>query len=85
MPSMFPDSEQTEHEALMVIYTLSASSEVVLRDYFINCDPELTAEDLGVEAIAELLSVMFYRGLFLQNPPHEKLNYTKKLDKLTRN
>jgi AcrR family transcriptional regulator len=84
MPTMFPDSEQTEHEALMVIYTLSASSEVLLRDYFINCDPELTAESLEVEEITELLSVMFYRGLFLQNPPQEKLTYTKKLAQVVR-
>ena len=84
MPSMFPDSEQTEHEALMVIYTLSASSEVLLRDYFINRDPELTAESLQVKEIAELLSVMFYRGLFLQNPPQEKLTYTKKLAQVAR-
>ena len=79
MPPLFPDSEQTEHEALMVIYTLAASSEVLLRDYFINHDPELTAQALDVNEIAELLSVMFYRGLFLQNPPQDKLTYTKKL------
>lgn len=84
MPSLFPEAEQTEHEALMVAYTLAASSEVLLRDYYINCDPELTAETLEVEEMAELLSVMFYRGLFLKNPPEEKLKYTKKLTRLVR-
>lgn len=84
MPGLFPEAKLSEHEALMVTYTLAASSEVVLRDYYINQDPELTAEKLNVEEIAELLSVMFYRGLFLKNPPEEKLIYTQKLTLLTR-
>jgi AcrR family transcriptional regulator len=84
MPGLFPDAELNEHQALMVIYTLASSSEVVLRDYYINHDPSLNAEQLEVEDIAELLSVIFYRGLFLQNPPIEKLRYTKNLRNMSR-
>lgn len=76
MPRLFPEAKMSNHQALMVIYTLASSGEVVLRDYFINKDPVLNAETLSVDDIAELLSVMFYRGLFLRNPPKEKLHYT---------
>lgn len=79
MPSLFPEAKLSDHEALMVLYTLAASGEVVLRDYYINRDPALTVENLQVEEIAELLSTVFYRGLFLQNPPEHKLQYAKKL------
>lgn len=84
MPRLFPEAQLTAHQGLMVVYTLAASGEVVLRDYFINRDPALTAEALSVEDIAELMSVIFYRGLFLQNPPAEKLKYTKNLQHMVR-
>lgn len=84
MPRLFPEAQLTAHQGLMVVYTLAASGEVVLRDYFINRDPALTAEALAVEDIAELMSVIFYRGLFLQNPPAEKLKYTKNLQHMVR-
>lgn len=76
MPRLFPEAAMDKHQALMVVYTLAGSGEVVLRDYFINKHPALTAEKLSVEEIAELLSVIFYRGLFLRNPPKEKLHHT---------
>lgn len=77
MPRLFPEAAMTEHQALMVVYTLASSGEVVLRDYFIDKDPLLTRETLSVEEIAELLTVIFYRGLFLENPAVEKLRYAK--------
>lgn len=84
MPRLFPDTAMTEHQALMVVYTLASSGEVVLRDYFIDKDPALTAEPLTVDDIAELLSVIFYRGLFLQNPSPEKLRYARHLEQMVR-
>jgi AcrR family transcriptional regulator len=84
MPRLFPEAALSEHQALMVVYTLAASGEVVLRDYFINRDPALTAQALSVEDIAELLSVVFYRGLFLQNPPVDKLQYTRNLQRMVK-
>ncbi len=84
MPSMFPEARLSEHQALMVVYTLAGSSESVLRDYYINHDPSLTAEALSIEDIAELLAVIFYRGLFLQHPPTEKLKYTANLQYMSR-
>jgi AcrR family transcriptional regulator len=84
MPRLFPEAQLSAHQALMVVYTLAASGEVVLRDYFINRDPALTAQALSVEDIAELMSVIFYRGLFLQNPSAEKLCYTRNLQQMVK-
>lgn len=84
MPRLFPQAALSEHQALMVVYTLASSGEVVLRDYFINRESTLTEQALSVEDIAELMSVIFYRGLFLQNPPAEKLHYAKNLAYMVR-
>jgi AcrR family transcriptional regulator len=84
MPRLFPDAALGNHQAFMVVYTLASTGEGVLRDYYINNDASLHAENMSVEDIAELLSVIFYRGLFLQHPPLEKLRYTKNLQNMVR-
>ena len=79
MPKLFPDAALDEHQALMVAYSLAGMAETLLRDYFINREPTLTAKPMSVDEMAELLSVLYYRGLFLSNPPAESLNYTANL------
>lgn len=83
-PKLFPDAELDEQQALMVVYTLSGMGETLLRDYFVNREPALTASDMSVGEITELLTVMLYRGLFLQNPPAEKLHYTRNLQQMVK-
>lgn len=79
MPKLFPDVPFAAHQAHMLVYTLAGTGERVLRDYYINREASLLEAGLGVEEFAELLTVMFYRGLFLENPPEEKLSYTQNL------
>jgi len=79
MPKLFPAAALSEHQAMMVAYTLAGTGETILRDYYINRESVLVGEKLSVEEMAELITVMFYRGLFLENPPVEKLRYTAKL------
>ena len=76
LPKLFPAAALSEHQAMMVVYTLAGTGETILRDYFINHEEVLVNKKLSVDDIAELIAVMFYRGLFLENPPAEKLNYT---------
>ena len=76
LPKLFPAAALSEHQAMMVVYTLAGTGETILRDYFINREEVLVNKKLSVDDIAELIAVMFYRGLFLENPPAEKLNYT---------
>ena len=85
MPKLFPDAKMSEHQAMMVVYALAGTGETILRDYYINHEPVLRAKELSVEEMTELITVMFYRGLFLQNPPVEKLRYTNNLSEMKRN
>ncbi|TNF33646.1 MAG: TetR/AcrR family transcriptional regulator [Gammaproteobacteria bacterium] len=79
MPKLFPQAGLSEHQALLAVYTLAGSGESILRDYYIHQDPALTRHPVKQAEMAELLAVMFYRGLFLQNPPAERLAYTSQL------
>jgi AcrR family transcriptional regulator len=79
MPRLFPEARLTKHQAMMVVYTLAGTGETVLRDYFINREPALATKKLSVDDVTELISVMFYRGLFLENPPAGQLKYTANL------
>lgn len=79
LPKLFPQAAMSEHQSMMVVYTLAGTGETVLRDYYVNREPALVGEELSIDEMAELISVIFYRGLFLENPPPEKLHYTAKL------
>jgi len=84
MPKLFPDTGMSEHQALMVVYALAGTGETILRDYYINREPVLVEQELTIDEMAELISVIFYRGLFLENPPVEKLGYTANLKNMRR-
>lgn len=84
MPKLFPEASFSEHQASMVVYTLAGSGEAMLRNYYINREPALMTEPVNIEEIAELLTVIYYRGLFLENPPIEKLSYTANLQYMKR-
>lgn len=84
MPKLFPDAEMTEHQAMMVVYSLAGTGEAVLRDYYINREPVLIEQALGEDEMVELISVMFYRGLFLEHPPAEQLSYLPRLQHMSK-
>ena len=84
MPRIFPAVSFSEHQAMMVVYSLAGIGEGLLREYFINQSRTLRAADLSVEAMAELLSTMFYRALFLENPSQQQLHYTRNLASMAR-
>ncbi len=85
MPRLFPDAALSEHQAMMVVYTLAGTGETILRDYYVNREAVLVDKELAAEEMAELISVIFYRGLFLENPPAEKLTYTENLQYMRKN
>ena len=82
MPKLFPEAKMSGQQAMMVAYTLAGTGETILRDYYISGESVLTQEKLSADEMAELISVMIYRGLFLQNPPTEKLHYTRNLQQM---
>ncbi len=84
MPVLFPDVKFRQHQALMVVYALAGIGEGLIREYFINESRTLRAAKLSVEAFAELLTTMFYRALFLENPEPDALSYTRNLTGLVK-
>lgn len=84
MPKLYPGATFSKHQFLMMIYALGGTGEAILRDYYINCEPALTERAVTVDEMTELLTVIFYRGLFLKNPPTEKLSYIDNLDQFVK-
>lgn len=84
MPGLFPGVRFKRHQALMTVYALAGIGEGLLREYFVNQSETLRKANLSVEQLAELLSTMFYRALFLEHPPLEQLHYTRNLAAMTR-
>ena len=84
MPRLFPEVRFKRHQALMTVYALAGIGEGLLREYFVNRSATLRAADLSVDQLAELLSTMFYRALFLEHPPEQQLKYTRNLAKMVR-
>lgn len=83
MPRLFPAANMTEHQALVVIYSLAGTGEAILRDYYINREPALIEKTLTEDEMVELISVMFYRGLFLEHPPAQQLSYLPELKQMS--
>ncbi len=84
MPKLFPDMGMSEHQTMMVVYALAGTGETILRDYYINREAVLLEQELTIDEMAELISVIFYRGLFLENPPIETLGYMVNLKDMRR-
>lgn len=84
MPGLFPEVTFKRHQALMVAYSLAGIGEGLIREYFINESKTLRAAKLSEAEFAELLTTMFYRALFLEQPDPDKLTYTSNLAGMAR-
>ena len=84
MPKLFPGVEFSPQQALMITYSLAGTSDTLLREYFIDRSATLRAAELSVDELSELITTMFYRALFLENPPADKLVYTRNLAHMVR-
>lgn len=81
-PEMFPESTITKDEALLMIYSISGTTESLLQEYYIAQDPDLCSKKVTVEEMSELTATMFYRALFLKQPPHQNTDIAKKLSRI---
>ncbi len=82
MPELFPDAGFTEEDSFLVLTALGGIGDNLLRSYFVDKHARLVATERGREELAEIIATLFYRGLFLQNPPEEKLRYMKSLTRM---
>ena len=75
LPRMFPQARLSGAQAALVTTMLGGIGEHVLSEYYIVRAPALRALELDEEEMTEWISVMFYRALFLENPPPERLRH----------
>ena len=84
MPRLFPRVEFARGQALMIAYSLAGTSDTLLREYFIDRSDTLRQANVSVDELAELITTMFYRALFLETPPADQLKYTRNLAAMAR-
>jgi hypothetical protein len=63
----------------LVTRILAGIGEHVLAEYYILKVPALRELELDEEQMAEWVTVMFHRALFLENPPAARLRHAAKL------
>lgn len=84
LPRLFPDADFTASEARLVTTLLAGIGEHLLSEYYIARVPTLRAMELAEDEMAEWVTVMFHRALFLENPPAARLHYAAKLTGMKR-
>lgn len=75
MPRLFPDAKLSGAQAHLVTTMLGGIGEHLLSEYYIVRAPALREMELDEAEMTEWISVMFYRALFLENPPPERLKH----------
>lgn len=76
MPRIFPAGETTAAQNELMVSALGSIGEGFLREYFVNRDEALTRHDYSEDELSEWLASLFYRALFGEDPPVERLNYS---------
>lgn len=79
LPRLYPGGELSEAQRWLVVNALGNIGEGMLREYYIEKVPEVRAFDLSEAEMAEWLTVVYYRALFLANPPQERLRHAAKI------
>jgi AcrR family transcriptional regulator len=78
---LFPQAGLGADKSLLLAYAAGGQAEAIIREYFLYGNDELPPMS-GPEELTEILSVLFFRVLFLKNPPAEKLHYAWHWEKL---
>jgi len=84
LPRLFPDAGLSGAQAHLLTMMLAGIGEHLLSEYYIVRAPALREMELDEEEMTEWISVMFYRALFLENPPPERLKHAALVEHLRR-
>ncbi len=69
----FPDAFATEEEYLSLAYALAGTADSFLFEYFVLENPSIRRAHPDEEDVARFLSTLWYRALYLANPPDDFL------------
>lgn len=70
----FPGAFHNSAEYLALAYTLAGTADTFLLEYYVQKNPELHRAQLSDEDVARFLTTLWYRALYLKNPPDEFLD-----------
>ena len=77
-----PKADFTEAEATTLAYALGGMGDKFLFELYVERVPELVQEFDSVEKAARFLAIMWYRALYLENPPPKEMAGFDKIEKL---
>lgn len=84
MPHLFPGADWSETDGLFMTYALGGIGDLFFKELFIQQLPELRARSASIDEISELISAIYYRALFLENPPPDRVSHWPQLLEMTR-
>lgn len=75
----FPDGELSENFSLSIAYALGSMVDGLINEIYVHRNSDLRKAIKTPKDAAELLSSIWYRALYLENPPASKLTLTAPL------
>ena len=78
----FPDAKIGGHASLVIAYALGSMIDGLLNEAYVHSNADLKKLLKTPEHAAELLAAVWYRALFMTNPPTALLKKTLKLESL---
>lgn len=78
----FPEGQLSEKFSLSIAYALGSMVDGVVNEIYVHRDNDLNKLLKSPREIAELLSAIWYRALYLENPPAAKLTLTAPLHEM---
>jgi AcrR family transcriptional regulator len=84
LPRLFPEAALSGAQAQLLTTLLAGIGEHLLSEYYIVRTPQLRELELDEEAMTEWITALFYRALFLENPPPGRLRHAAQVARLRR-
>src|SRR3546814_438976 len=69
----FPEAFRTEAEYMSLAYALAGTADSFLVEYFVQKNPLLHEAHPAGEDVARFLTTLWYRAIYLANPPDDFL------------
>jgi TetR/AcrR family transcriptional regulator, ethionamide resistance regulator len=82
MAKRFPEAGLSEQDYLLVAYSLGAMVDAFLFEMYVDRNPALLEALPRPEDAAVFLAILWYRALYLCNPPADKLGRFQRFDEL---
>jgi len=75
----------SNNQLRIILRALGSIGEELLIDYYITKESKISKLSISERAMAEYLTSLFYQAFFLEQPPLEKIKYSKELKRWMKN